>query len=412
MNSASPTVTQQGDNLVIVGTPTPPEGSQWRAEILDSSRILLRSDDMPTLSGNAQRAATSCPVNVFRDLFHGLVVAGFTGVLSVDTGYGVKRIFLSHGAVVFAGSNVIDDRLGEVLFRESHISLDDLTRSAASVTKVRKFGQVLVGNKVLTNVELWQALKLQVKQILRSVFMAEQVFCEIIPSAPSAPTEIVFAESTLDLLEEFYSYGCAFRAFLGRLNAASQVKFLIPPEKAAVTYESGTFYGDIIAMLKQEPSVQALLNSSKLIDAYTIGALLNMVNSGICKITPEFEQGLKMSSRLTPLKTKLDAHGYVLQSVKRAFVEAGVEFPIQDARTFAAKLSVDGLPAFFLDDNASFGRDCVDGLINQSQDSPERMRQLVVCVDSMIQFILQIAGDNLDFKVAQNIRQQYRSVSL
>ena len=179
MNSASPTVTQQGDNLVIVGTPTPPEGSQWRAEILDSSRILLRSDDMPTLSGNAQRAATSCPVNVFRDLFHGLVVAGFTGVLSVDTGYGVKRIFLSHGAVVFAGSNVIDDRLGEVLFRESHISLDDLTRSAASVTKVRKFGQVLVGNKVLTNVELWQALKLQVKQILRSVFMAEQVFCEI-----------------------------------------------------------------------------------------------------------------------------------------------------------------------------------------------------------------------------------------
>jgi len=412
MNSASPTVIQQDDNLVVIGAPTPTEDTKWRAEILDAGRVLLRADDMPTLSGNGHRAAASCPINVFRDLFHGLVVAGFTGVLAVDTGHGVKRIFVSQGAVVFAGSNVIDDRLGEVLFRESHISLDDLTRSAAEVTKVRKFGQVLVGNKVLTNVQLWQALKLQVKQILRSVFMAEQVFCEIMPGAPSAPTEIVFTESTRDLLEEFYSYGCAFRAFLGRLNAESQVKFLIPLEQAAGAYQSGTFFGDLVAMLNQEPSVQALLNSSKLIDAYTIGALLNMVNSGICKIIPEVEHGLKVSSKLAPLKTKLDAHGYVLQSVRRAFVEAGVEFPMQDARAFAANLSLDGLPAFFLDENGALGRDCVVGLINQSQDSAKRMRHLVVCVDSIIQFILQMAGDNLEYKVAQSIRQQYRSVSL
>ncbi|MFM9785948.1 hypothetical protein, partial [Streptomyces scabiei] len=70
---------------------------------------------------------------VFKDFFLGLSASGFSGLLSVDTGYGIKRIFLEHGAVVFAGSNIIDDRLGEVMFREAKITLDALTDSATQV---------------------------------------------------------------------------------------------------------------------------------------------------------------------------------------------------------------------------------------------------------------------------------------
>src|SRR5690606_26109535 len=99
-----------------------------------------------------------------------------------------------NGDIVFAASNVIDDRLGEVIYRQAKITLDELTTSAALVSKKQKFGQVLLNNRVFTNRHLWDALKCQVAEIIRSVFMVSDVYVELKEGKGLAPTEVIFED--------------------------------------------------------------------------------------------------------------------------------------------------------------------------------------------------------------------------
>jgi hypothetical protein len=409
MDGVNLTVERQNDALLIAGFPEAPEQSLWRAELLDENRILLRADDMVQNSNKLSRGTASLSVFVLRDFLMGLGQSGFSGVIAIDTGFGVKRLFLNGGKLVFAGSNLIDDRLGEVLFRESKISLDDLTSSAAEVTKVRKFGQVLVSSSILSKVDLWDSLKLQIRQILRSVFMAEQVFCEIHPSAPPPSTEVVFTESFAQLLHESFSYGSAYRAFLSRLRVETEVALQSSVETLQITYPAGTFYGDIISLISQERNVQALLDQSKLIDAYTVGALMHLVNSGICKIVPDSDPLPKMSPAMSSLKSSLDTYAFVMQSLRKIFANANKEFPIADLRNFIGRLNDSELHTFFVDDQGNLERDCAISIISQSQDSQDRLQVVVNKIESVIQFMLQITGDHLDYKAAQLIRQELRA---
>jgi hypothetical protein len=404
------TVTQNDTGLVVTGPLDPENRTNWSVVPLDDKRIMLVSEE-GKVGKSSPTGLASCPIEVFKDFLLGLSRAGWSGVVVVDTGYGQKRVFLSRGDIVFAASNVIDDRLGEVIYREGRISIDELTNSAAQVTKARKFGQVLISSGIFSNVQLWAALKLQVKQILRSIFMVDRVYFELQEGMGLAPTEVIFQESVTDLVGDCYSYGCAFRAFLGRLRAESQIVLTQSKDKIQKEFEPGTFIGDLMGMIEQQSNVQELLNMSKLLDSYTISALSNLVNMGLCKISPEIDDKRKTSPEMAPLKAKFDAYAYVLQSVKKAFAEGGKEFPVADVKAFAASLNPEGFPSIFLDTQGSVDKDSVNGIMSQCIANPERVSYFTVRIESLIQFLLQVAGDNLQFQTASRIRQDYRSVS-
>jgi len=83
-----------------------------------------------------------------------------------------KRIYLDAGEVIFASSNQAVDRLGECLLRSGAITLDEL-RAAERTFKVGdRFGRVLVECGVLTPRELWNGVRNQVEEIVRSLFAA------------------------------------------------------------------------------------------------------------------------------------------------------------------------------------------------------------------------------------------------
>ncbi len=409
------TVTQNDSGLVVNGPLLDPGSkTNWSVVPLDEKRIMLVSEEGQAPGRGAAKVPTgmaTCPIEVFKDFLLGLSRASWSGVVVVDTGYGQKRIFLSRGDIVFAASNVIDDRLGEVIYREGRISIDELTNSAAQVTKAKKFGQVLISSGIFSNVQLWQALKLQVKQILRSIFMVDRVYFELQEGAGMAPTEVIFQDAVADTVGDCYSFGCAFRAFLGRLRAESQVVMLQAKDKVHKEFEPGTFIGDLMGLIDQQSNVQELLNMSKLLDSYTISALYNLVNLGLCKISPDVDEKRKNSPEMAPLKAKFDAHGYVLQAVRKAFTEAGREFPVDDVKSFVADLNPEGFPSIFLDPQGAIGRDSVSGIMSQCNANPGRVSYFTVRIESLIQFLLQVAGDNLQFQTASKIRQDYRSVS-
>lgn len=81
-----------------------------------------------------------------------------------------KSVFLHRGEVVFATSNQRIDRLGECLLRDERITLEQHREAEKRFGREGRFGKVLVELGVLTPRDLWDAVKLQVEEVVRSLF--------------------------------------------------------------------------------------------------------------------------------------------------------------------------------------------------------------------------------------------------
>ena len=81
-----------------------------------------------------------------------------------------KWIYLHRGEVVFAASNQRVDRLGECLLRAGVLTLEQLREAERRFTPPARFGKVLVEHGFLTPRELWNGVKYQVEEIVRSLF--------------------------------------------------------------------------------------------------------------------------------------------------------------------------------------------------------------------------------------------------
>lgn len=104
------------------------------------------------------------------DLLHLLHDARKSGFLCFAHGDHAKSVFLHHGEVVFATSNQRVDRLGECLLRAGVINLEQLREAERCFEGEGRFGKVLVERGFLTPRELWNGVKYQVEETVRSLF--------------------------------------------------------------------------------------------------------------------------------------------------------------------------------------------------------------------------------------------------
>jgi hypothetical protein len=105
------------------------------------------------------------------ELLQSLREARRTGVLHVARGDATKRVYLEDGAIVFAGSDLEMERIGELLVREGTLKRRDLelacqVREASQL----RLGRTLVEMGYLTNEELERRVKQQIVSIILSAF--------------------------------------------------------------------------------------------------------------------------------------------------------------------------------------------------------------------------------------------------
>jgi len=96
--------------------------------------------------------------------------SGRTGVLSLVNAGVRKSIYFLDGKLVFAGSSLTQDRLGEVLLRGGRISADEYLRLSQRIRGGQRLGKALVEGGVLSPKDLWWAIEQQVKEIVWSIF--------------------------------------------------------------------------------------------------------------------------------------------------------------------------------------------------------------------------------------------------
>lgn len=104
------------------------------------------------------------------DVLNMLHEAGKSGFLYFSRDDHEKCVYFHRGEVVFASSNQRVDRLGGYLLRAELITLEQLRDAEKRFSASDRFGKVLVQRGVLSARELWNGVKFQVEEIVRSLF--------------------------------------------------------------------------------------------------------------------------------------------------------------------------------------------------------------------------------------------------
>jgi hypothetical protein len=104
------------------------------------------------------------------DVLHLLHASSKSGFVFFEDGDHEKSVYMHRGEVVFAASNQTVDRLGECLLRTGVITLEQHREAKSAYSPTARFGKILVERGFLTPRELWNGVKSQVEEIVRSLF--------------------------------------------------------------------------------------------------------------------------------------------------------------------------------------------------------------------------------------------------
>lgn len=144
--------------------------------LLDSRRrtILLERTGVPYATAFPWDCDLSLSADVrsfpLADILHFLHSSSRSGFLHFEAGDHEKSVYLHRGEVVFAASNQNFDRLGNCLLRVGEISADQFEEARAAYQPPGHFGKILVERGFLTPRELWSGVKVQIEEIVRSLF--------------------------------------------------------------------------------------------------------------------------------------------------------------------------------------------------------------------------------------------------
>lgn len=132
-------------------------------------------------SGNIRTYALS---DILEDLRHSKA----TGTLAISNGDMKKSIYFKAGQIVFASSTDEKDRLGEILVkccRLTRVNLEEALKIYKKNVGLKKLGSILVEKGFVTPKDLFSGLKLQVKDIIYSLFLWQDATYQFDPALPS-----------------------------------------------------------------------------------------------------------------------------------------------------------------------------------------------------------------------------------
>lgn len=189
-----------------------------------------------------------------------------------------KSINIWHGSVISASSTLIDDRLGEIIYREGKLTLDNFVDAAGKVTKEMRFGDLLIKRGIFTETDLWHALNSQSRAIINSLCFYKEVDVrfEEHQNSPKMETLVQFeidrifreALDELKIVEQFES--CA--------RAQSRLELSADAERLATS----DFQRDMVSLVTESSDFNVIVDStSRLSSIYTLRALHQLFLQGI-----------------------------------------------------------------------------------------------------------------------------------
>ncbi len=108
----------------------------------------------------------------FPSLMYSILKRKDTGVLTISDGKAEKSVYIQQGRPVFAASNMLDDRLGQIFLRQGLVSIRHLIESVDETSRGdKRVGTILVEKELIKPHDLVQGVLTQVRNIIGSLFL-------------------------------------------------------------------------------------------------------------------------------------------------------------------------------------------------------------------------------------------------
>jgi len=204
-----------------------------------------------------------------------------TGILTLVAGGARKALYLKGGRVVFASSNLPNDRLGEILLREGKITVEEYETSIKTISKGKRQGKVLVEMGALSPKDLWEGVQFQVREIVYSLFQWDDGQFHFEESSLPEKERITVDLDTLDLILVGIRRVDAASAIQSRYPEGNLLLERVTPEvpKSLESYEV-----HVLQMVDGERSVLEVCRESEIGDNETLKVLYALVCTGVLRV--------------------------------------------------------------------------------------------------------------------------------
>ena len=243
-----------------------------------------------------------------------------SGVLTFSAGDLQKTLTLQAGRVCAAQSSLIDDRMGEVMYREGRLNLEVFVSVAGSVTATQRFGDQLVAGGHITGRQLWQALAAQGREIVQSLLYYPHL------QVSWTPSQVLSVRSDYDLQR---AIGELTQQWEERRAQTALFEHLARNSPGLAGEESGQsrlvwdFHRDLAALVNETPSfVTVVESSSRLTAPYTVRALFELVRQGAIRDTWGLWRTLLGDGEWRLLRASLEEYSLVFAELRRVCTAA------------------------------------------------------------------------------------------
>lgn len=268
------------------------------------------------------------------DLFGMLTMAQKSGMLRLSFHTGEISVYFERGEIVFATSNIEEDRLGTFLYGRGVIDKNQLREAERNMRPDTRFGKILVELGYITPKVLWENVHLQVEEIVYSVFglrLGSFFFLEGDSLLPEDLSGITLSSQSL-LMEG-----------IRRSDEMAMIEEVIPQDDAvpvrrdsAPKTDLSEFEGKVLALCDGRRTVSQIIRGSKRGDFEAKRALYDLARAKFIEVRVPGE-----SAKQDPKQRMLDA----ISEYNQIFTQL-----YQDMKSYATGIDVDQTLTSFFDD--------------------------------------------------------------
>lgn len=219
-----------------------------------------------------------CVPLIFRNIFR----KKLDGELHVKADGISKILYFEKGALVFAKTNVLEERIGNILFQSGKIdpnTLDEVLTMASTTGK--PLGSILVNRQVITQSEIMMALERQMKIIAVSIFTLDTGAWNFISGTPDLPADLKISIPLTEIiidgvnqLKNITSFILKFANHSLSLNENQDRKLLLPRDDITLIHRLRYFNFESTEIILREFKIKEEYLWRKLLLFY----LLNLVD--------------------------------------------------------------------------------------------------------------------------------------
>ena len=233
-----------------------------------------------------------------------LYLSRYSGILHLSREDIKKRIYFKKGSMIFANSDIDNDRLGEFLIRNKKITRDDF-ENASKVMKEKgiRFGKAVVELGVMTAEEMEIWVVKQIEAIIYTLFAWDSGTHRFEHHQAPVDEDIILNLSTADIILEGTRRTNDFEAILRALGDPRRV--LRHSENPLLLYQKISLNpqeGFVLSRVDGASTVTDIAALSPLDEEETLRCIYGLVSSGVL----ELEGKGAPAPRIKPEKAKVE----------------------------------------------------------------------------------------------------------